>query len=108
MAALPRGRLWLGVLYFGLSAMLVQIHASDIEFGPRQVPRLTRHEQVLERTGDAPWAYRVLMPNLVEVTAMPLRPVLGTASVEVGYAWWHFWATFGFLCVFHRWLRTWL
>jgi hypothetical protein len=100
--------MWLGVLYFGVAAMLAQIHLSEIEFGPRHAARLARHHHVLDHTGDAPWAYRVLMPHLAEATAIPLRPLLGQPAVEIAYGWWQFWATFGLLCLFHRWLRTWL
>lgn len=106
---IPRFVWLLGALYLGLALMLVQVHAYQVNFGPRAELRVTRHDAVLTGRGHAPWTYRVLMPALVEVTRAPLERVFPPkAALEVGYLWWRFVATLGFLCLFHVFLRNWL
>lgn len=108
MPRIPAWARWAALLWLGLSLLLVQVHAHEINFGPKRELRAKRHDAILAMTGEAPWTYRVAMPAVAEVTERVIAPVFGRSSLEAAYIGWHFAAVFGFLLLFHAWLRTWL
>ena len=105
------GRRWiLFLFYLGLSALLAQFHGYVVNFGPKQGKRLARHEQILQREGEAPWAYRLVMPALAESVAS-VPAAMGWPrrdAIEVGYLFWRWLFTFGLFLLFHRFLSAWL
>ena len=96
-------------LYLAIALMLTQMHAYEVNFGPKQEQREIRHNRILAGRGEAPWAHRVLMPALAEAGARPLEAVLGRREAREGaYLALQFAAIFGFLAIFDRFQRTWL
>lgn len=106
-------------LYFGLALVLTQLHGDRVNHGPREAKRLDRHARILKGTGDAPWGYRVGTPVVVEAARRavdgPLPASLPgsrtaerralSVNLERGYLAVRFTALFGFLALFHTWLR---
>lgn len=106
----PSGARAVVALFLGLALCLSLFQASILNFGPRQADRAERHQLILERQGDAPWTYRVLMPALAQVTSR-VPQSLGVEprdAVEVGYVTWQVVFTAALLLAFHRYVATWL
>jgi hypothetical protein len=107
----PRARPWiLPLLFLGLALLLTQLCAEWVNFGPQQAKRAERHEQVLERRGEAPWTYRVLVPWAAEVTsAIPAAAGFPERrALELSYLGWQLAFTWGLFVAFHRYLGHWI
>ena len=102
---------WIHVaLYLGLALLLTQLHGERVNFGPKMGKRAQRHELIIQGQGEAPWAYRAVVPwaaeltgRVVQLTGLPLM-----RSVEWGYLFWRFAFTFGLFLLFHRFLGHWV
>jgi hypothetical protein len=99
----------IAALYLALAIMLTQVHAYEINFGPKQELREARHDRIIEGRGEAPWAHRLLTPYLAEALARPLEPALGHRLAREGaYLSLQCAAIFCFLVFFHAFLQAWL
>ncbi|MFH1469684.1 MAG: hypothetical protein ABIO70_35185 [Pseudomonadota bacterium] len=107
----PRTSRWiLPLLFLGLAALLTALHGEWINFGPKISARAERHEQILTRSGEAPWVYRVAVPWAAE----GLAPVFEAAgyphrrALEHGYLGLRLVFTWSLFLLFYRWLGRWL
>ncbi len=107
----PRRLSWIHVvLYLGLAALLTQLHGEWINFGPKQGKRAERHAQIIQAEGEAPWAYRAVVPWAAELTGtvVQLSGLPQQRSVEWGYLLWRGVFTFALFLLFHRYLGHWV
>jgi len=102
---------WIHVaLYLGLALLLAQLHGERVNFGPKKGKRAERHELIVQGQGEAPWAYRAVVPWAAELTGrvVQLTGLPQQRSVEWGYLFWRFVFTFGLFLLFHRFLGHWV
>jgi hypothetical protein len=110
MAAPATSRWILPLLFLGLAALLTALHGEWINFGPKTAERAERHEQILSRAGEAPWAYRVAVPWAAEGLA-PAFEAAGyphRRAVEYSYLGLRLVFTWSLFLLFFRWLGRWL
>ena len=72
---MKRGRAAVNAMYLVLALLLVQLHAYHVNFSDQLILRAQRHERLLALQGDAPWAYRLLVPACAEILSVPLAAI---------------------------------
>ncbi|MFT5683200.1 MAG: hypothetical protein ACI8RZ_004129 [Myxococcota bacterium] len=105
-----RGAVAIDGMYLLLASLLVQQHAYHINFSDAVALRAQRHIRLIALEGDAPWAYRLLVPAAAEAISIPLAAlgIDADGAREYGYLSLRWVMTAALLLLFHRYCRRFL
>jgi hypothetical protein len=104
MTTWKRGAMAVDAMYLLLATLLVQQHAYHINFSDALPQRAQRHLRLIALEGDAPWAYRLLVPAAAQLLSIPLS-ALGLSeddAREYAYLTLRWLMTAPLLLLFHR------